>query len=300
MSGFALAGAFELGLLFSLIAFAVYISFRVLDFPDLTIDGSFPLGAAVTAILIVSGFNPWIATLISIVAGAMAGFVTAYLCVRMKILNLLASILVMIALYSINLRIMGGPNIALLGEVTIFDPMLEFIKSILYITGIPDYFALVFIFGAIIIIVFYLLKLFLYSESGLAMRAVGMNNKMANAQGINSNISILLGMSISNALVALAGSLYAQSQGIADVTMGVGTIVLGLASVIGGEALVNTRTVFRALVACVVGAVVYRLAITFALELDFLGFKSQDLNLLTAILVTLAIVLPNIKKGAAK
>lgn len=287
MSTIAFFGAIETGLVFSLVAMAIYLSFRVLDFPDLTVDGSFPLGAAVSAALIVSGTNPWLATFLAIVAGAIAGMITAWLNVRLKILNLLASILTMIALYSINLRIMGKPNIALLTESTVLTPLDN--------SPLPYYINTPLAFAVIVMIMLYIIYRFLSSETGLAMRATGANARMARAQGIHTKWMIITGMALSNGLVALAGSLFAQSQGSADVTMGVGVIVVGLASVIGGEAVLSPRTVLRALFACVIGAILYRLAIALALNADFIGLKAQDLNLITAVLVTIAIVLPGAK-----
>jgi putative ABC transport system permease protein len=284
LSDIALYGAIETGLIYGLVAFGIYISFRVLDFPDLTVDGSFPLGAAVAAMLIIAGWNPWVATGAAVLAGMAAGAVTAILNVKLNILNLLASILTMIALYSINLRIMGRPNVALLGEDTVLTPWYD----------LPlDYHQVpVLLFVIVVLVSLVLLWRFMKSETGLAMRATGANARMARAQGIATGGMIILGVALSNGLVGLAGALFAQSQGAADVTMGVGVIVIGLASLIGGEAVITPNTVIKALVACVVGAIIYRLAIAFALNADFLGLQSQDLNLITAVLVTLAIVLP--------
>jgi putative ABC transport system permease protein len=280
----ALFGAVEMGLVYALVAFGVFLSFRVLDFPDLTVDGSFPLGAAVAATLIVSGYNPWLATAAAALAGALAGMVTAWLNVRLKILHLLASILTMIALYSINLRIMGKPTTALLGDTTVLTPFEGL--GLTYYQVAPLFFL-----GCVTLILLLLLR-FLVSEKGLAMRAAGANPNMARAQGISTAMMIVLGMAISNGLVGLAGALFAQSQGSADVTMGVGVIVVGLASVIGGEAVLPSRTLLLALIGCVVGSILYRLAVAAALNADFLGFQAQDLNLITALLVAVAIVLP--------
>lgn len=294
LNSFAFFGALETGFIFALVAFGVFLSFRVLDFPDLTVDGSFPLGAAVAATLIVAGFNPLISTLCACLAGAAAGATTALLNVKLKILHLLASILTMIALYSINLRIMDGPNKALLGVDTLLTPLdnLSILGS-----DIPYYIAYPLCFGIIALVTLSLLLRFLQSEIGLAMRATGSNPRMANANGVNTSMMIILGMSLSNSLVALAGALFAQSQGSADVTMGVGIIVMGLASVIGGEALITPKNLLRWLLACLVGSILYRLVIAVALNGDLLGLKAQDLNLITAILVTLAIVAPNIKSS---
>ena len=287
MSLIAFLGAIESGLVYALVAFGVYFSFRVLAFPDLTVDGSFPLGAAVSAVLLISGINPWLATFAAFFAGAMAGIITALMNVKLGILNLLASILTMIALYSINLRIMGKPNVALLGEETILTPTDAW--------SIPYYAATPLFFSFFIIFIFVLLWVFLNSQLGLSMRSTGANSRMASAQGINTASMIILGMAISNGLVGLAGSLFAQSQGSADITMGVGVIVIGLASVIGGEALITPKTMLRALLACLIGAILYRLAIALALNSDFIGLKAQDLNLVTAVLVTFAIVAPKLK-----
>lgn len=287
LSQIAFFGALETGLVFALVAFGVFISFRVLDFPDLTVDGSFPLGAAVSATLIVSGINPWLATLAAFFAGAAAGTVTAWLNIKLNILHLLASILTMIALYSINLRIMGKPNTALLGEQTVVTPFEQM--------GLPYYQSTPLFFALVVVIVAVLLLLFLKSEMGLAMRAAGANAHMARAQGVATGVMTLLGMAISNSLVAVAGSLFAQSQGAADVTMGVGVIVVGLASVIGGEAILQPKTLIRAILGCIAGSILYRIAIAFALNADFLGLKAQDLNLITAVLVAVAIVIPQIK-----
>ena len=292
MSTFALFGAIEMGLIYGLVALGVYLSFRVLQFPDLTVDGSFPLGAAVAAILIVHQVDPWLATLAALLAGAVAGLVTAWLNLRLRILNLLASILVMIALYSINLRIMGRPNVALLGERTILTPLQDL--------ALPTYMLTPLAFAVGLIVIKWLLDRFLNSELGLALRATGVNPRMAQAHGIRVQFAIFLGMALSNALVALAGALFAQAQGSADVMMGVGTIVVGLAAVIGGEALLNPRTVVWATTACILGSLLYRLAVALALNAGLFGLQVQDLNLVTAVLVALALVLPRLRvKGRA-
>ncbi|WP_144821617.1 ABC transporter permease [Marinobacter piscensis] len=287
LSEIAFYGAIETGLIYGLVAFGIFLSFRVLNFPDLTVDGSFPLGAAVAAVLIMEGWDPWIATGCAVLAGMAAGAVTAILNVKLNILNLLASILTMTALYSVNLRIMGRPNIALLGEETVLTPW--------YSLDLAYHQVPVLLFIIVIFVSLILLWRFMKSETGLAMRATGANPRMARAQGIATGAMIILGVAISNGLVGLAGALFAQSQGAADVTMGVGVIVIGLASLIGGEAVVTPATVLRALIGCVVGAIIYRLAIGFALNADILGLKAQDLNLITAVLVTLAIVLPGVR-----
>lgn len=283
MTLFALAGAFETGLLFALVALSIFMSFRVLDFPDLTVDGSFPLGAAVSAAAIIHGIDPFIATFFGLLAGAAAGFVTGLLNVRFGIMNLLAGILSMVALFSINLRIMGRPNLPVYGQDTVFSRFEDLVGAGLWSNTIL---LLIIAIGAKFII-----DWFLKTEIGLGLRASGENPAMAEAQGIRNGAMTLLGMSIANALCALAGSLFAQMQGVADVTMGVGTIVTGLAALIIGEAILGRRTVFLATLGCVIGAVVYRLFIAFALSAGFIGIKPQDLNLITAIVVAVAVVL---------
>jgi putative ABC transport system permease protein len=291
VSQIAFWGAVELGLVFAFVAIGVYLAFRVLDFPDLTVDGSFPLGAAVAAVMIIAGLNPWLATAIAMVAGSVAGLVTATLNVKFKILNLLASILTMIALFSVNLRVMGKPNVALLNQETMLTPF--------YGHGIPDYLMRPLFIGILAVIVVLVIWRFLESDAGLAMRATGTNARMARAQGIETGYQIYLGIALSNALVALGGALFAQTNGFADVTAGVGTIVVGLAAVIVGETLFGNRGLLVALIGCVVGSILYRIAIQVALSTDVLGLEASDLNLVTAVLVAIALILPRLRRGGA-
>ncbi|MFL9926529.1 ABC transporter permease [Herbaspirillum lusitanum] len=284
MSLYTLLGALEIGLIFSLVALGVLISFRILTFPDLTVDGSFPLGGAVAATMIAAGYNPFLATGVAILAGALAGFTTAWLNVRLKIMDLLASILMMIALYSINLRVMGKPNVPLISEPTIF--------SILQPDAIPDYVARPIILLVVVALAKFLLDWFFSSEIGLAMRATGANARMARAQGIATGRATLAGMALANALVALGGALFAQTQGGADISMGIGTIVIGLAAVIIGENILPARRLVWTTLAVILGAILYRFFIALALNSDFIGLQAQDLNLVTALLVMFALVLP--------
>ena len=286
MSLVSFMGAVEIGLIFALVALGVWISFRVLNFPDLTADGSFPLGGAVAAVLIVAGYNPWIACLAACATGALAGLLTSWLHVSLGILQLLASILTMIALYSINLRIMDAPNVSLLGETTVFTP---------FVSDENSYWMQSLILLGIVFVVKGLLDWFFASQIGLALRATGANARMACAQGIATGRYTMAGMALSNALIALAGALYVQTQGGADISMGIGTIVVGLAAVIIGETLLPSRRLLIVTLAVVMGAVLYRLFITLALEADFIGLQAQDLNLITAVLVGVALVLPKIK-----
>jgi putative ABC transport system permease protein len=288
MSLFSLLGAIEIGLIFSLVALGVFISFRLLRFPDLTVDGSFPLGGAVCAILIANGTNPWLATLAATAAGACAGLLTGWLNVKLKIMDLLASILMMIALYSINLRVMGGPNVPLINDTTLF--------TLLQPEGMDDYIARPLLLLIIVIAAKLALDWFFSTERGLAIRATGSNARMARSQGVNTGAMVLLGMAISNALVGLAGALFAQTQGGSDISMGIGTIVIGLAAVIVGESILPSRRIIFATLAVVIGAIVYRFFIAMALNSDFIGLQAQDLNLVTALLVIVALVIPQLKK----
>ncbi|MDO4705019.1 MAG: ABC transporter permease [Comamonadaceae bacterium] len=290
MSFYAFMGAMEIGLIFGLVALGVLISFRILNFPDLTVDGSFPLGGAVAAILIANGRDPFIATALAAAAGAAAGFVTGWLNVRLKIMDLLAGILMMGALYSINLRVMGRPNVPLISEPTVF--------SVLMPGWQPEYIEKPFILLVIVLLCKLLLDAYFSTERGLAMRATGANARMASAQGVATNRAKLVGLAISNALVALGGALFAQSQGGADISMGIGTIVIGLAAVIIGESVLPSRRILWATLAVVIGAVLYRLFIALALESgEWTGLQSQDLNLIASALVVLVLVLPLIKRG---
>ena len=286
MTFISFMGALEIGLIFALVALGVLISFRVLDFPDLTADGSFPLGGVVAAVMIVGGYNPWLACLCAALAGAAAGLLTAWLNVRLGILQLLASILTMIALYSINLRIAGAPNVPLLGETTVFSSLVSD-DNAMWMQPL--------VLAGVVLAAMVALAWFFNSQIGLALRATGANPRMARAQGVSTDRLTLFGMALSNALIALGGALYAQSQGSADVNMGVGTIVIGLAAVIIGETLIPSRIMRTIIIATVLGAVVYRLFIALALQADFIGLQAQDLNLITAVLVAVALVLPQLK-----
>ncbi|MEQ6437119.1 ABC transporter permease [Comamonas sp. w2-DMI] len=292
MSLFSLLGAVEIGLIFSLVALGVFISFRLLRFPDLTVDGSFPLGGAVCAVMISQGINPWLATLAGTAAGAVAGFITGWLNVRLKIMDLLASILMMIGLYSVNLRIMGGPNVPLINDPTLF--------TMLQPDSVADYVMRPVILLGFVVVAKLALDWFFATERGLAIRSTGSNARMARAQGVNTGAMILLGMAISNGLVGLAGALFVQTQGGSDISMGIGTIVIGLAAVIVGETILPSRKIIWATLAVVIGAIVYRFFIAAALNIDAIGLKAQDLNLVTAVLVTVALVIPQIKKKLGK
>ncbi len=284
-------GALELGLIYALVALGVLISYKILDFPDLTADGSFPLGGGVCVLCILNQVDPWVATLLGMFAGATAGMITASLHIGFKIEKLLASILMMIALYSINLRIMGKPNVSLLGDPTVYDS----------ITAQDDVqLAIVRLLIAILVVIIakLLFDLFFATQVGLAVRATGTNPRMAKAQGIAINKMTLLGMAISNGLIALAGALYVQSNGGFDISIGVGTIVIGLAAVIIGEAIFSAKRILWLTFAVIIGSILYRFFIALALNnetLSGIGFGPQDLNLITALLVVAVLALPKFK-----
>ncbi|TZE82890.1 ABC transporter permease [Calorimonas adulescens] len=267
----------EQGLAFSVMALGVYISFRILNYADLSVDGTFPLGAATSASLISAGVDPYIATLAALFAGMAAGAVTGLLNTKAKISELLSGILTMTALYSINLRIMGKSNLPLLNERLI-------------ITGEP-YNALM-VFGIILVILIVLLYVFFHTEIGMAVRALGSNPKMLISLGINTDGLKVLSLSLSNGLVALSGSLIAQYQGFADVGMGIGTIVIGLASVIIGEMLIGGSGILRPLISVAAGSIIYRMAISMAMRA---GMPPTDLKLVTAVGVILILTLPQFK-----
>lgn len=288
MSFLASLGALELGFIYSLVALGVFISFRILRFPDLTVDGTFATGGAVAALMISQGYDPFLASLCAALAGAFAGAITGWLNTKLGIMDLLASILMMTALYSINLRIMGGPNIPLIFNDTVF--------SVTQSSAISDYIWRPVVLGLVVLLLWVLTNLYFSTRSGLAMRATGANLRMARAQGVTTDRSVVGGMALSNAMVALGGALFAQSQGGADISMGIGTIVIGLAAVILGQSVIHARRFAVILLSVVLGAIIYRFFIALALNSDFIGLKAQDLNLVTALLVTIALIMPKLKK----
>lgn len=285
-------GALELGLIYALVALGVLISYKILDFPDLTADGSFPLGGGVCVLCILNNIDPWLATLCGMLAGSLAGMITASLHIGFKIEKLLASILMMIALYSINLRIMGKPNVSLLGDPTVYDSLSASDDLQLAIVRLL-------ISLLVVVIAKLLFDLFFATETGLAIRATGTNPRMAKAQGIAIHKMTLLGMAVSNGLIALAGALYVQSNGGFDISIGVGTIVIGLAAVIIGEAIFSVKRMIWLTTAVIIGSILYRCFIALALNnesLNGIGFGPQDLNLITALLVVAVLVVPKFKQ----
>ena len=277
------------GLLWAIMALGVFLTFRVLDIADLSVEGTFPLGAAVAATLIDAGHSVWFAMLIALIAGCIGGTVTALLTTKLKIPALLSGILTMIGLYSVNLMIMGKANVPLLRAETVFT-----LTENLF--GVSSVVATLIVGLVATVIVGAIMYWFFGTVLGTAIRTTGCNPQMARAQGINTNVMVILGLLISNGLVALSGALVAQSNGFADVGMGTGTIVIGLASVIIGEVLFGTRSFKNWLISVVLGSVVYRAVIAIVLEL---GMPPNDLKLFTAVLVAIALSLPLIKNKFA-
>ncbi len=283
MTIIAFQGAIILGMIYAIMAVGVFISFRTLDIPDLTVDSSFVTGAAVSAVFCVAG-HPWLALPAGFLASAVAGMVTAVLNTHLKIQPLLAGILVMLGLYSVNLRIMGNrANISLLNQPTIFQSLEG--------TPLADQ-AEWLIPLALLLLVIGLLYGFLKTRFGFILRGTGDNQQMVRALGVDTSKMILAGMALANGLVGLCGAVLAQYQSYCDISMGVGMVVIGLASVIIGEVIFGIRSLFRRLLAVVLGAIVYRIVIAFALNL---GMPSTDLKLVSAIIVTLALSLPVLK-----
>lgn len=300
----AMFGAVESGIIYAIMALGVYLTFRILDFPDLTVDGSFVTGGAVAAISIINGVPPVIATIFAIGAGFLAGCITGLLHTKGKINALLAGILMMTALYSINLRIMDTPTLSLLNETTIFtqlqtiwgntgvDQALNGLLTAMGADRLPSTWAFLIVMLVITITIKLVTDFYLKTEIGLALRAIGDNKRMIRSLSANTDNLTIIGVGISNGLVALAGALIAQLGGFADVGMGIGMIVIGLASVIIGEALFGTKTVARATIAVIGGAVIYRMIVTVALRFDFV--ETGDMKLMTALIVIAALITPKI------
>jgi putative ABC transport system permease protein len=287
----AIYGAVSQGVLWGIMAMGVFITFKVLDFPDLTVDGSFALGGSVSAVLIVGGVNPLLSILVAFASGALAGVATGLLHTKLKIPGILAGILSMIALYSINIRVMGRANTPLLGIATLMSRITE--RTGLSVTAAS--FAAGAVFSVVIIGILYW---FFGTELGSSIRATGSNEKMIRALGVDTDKTKIIGLLLSNAFVALSGALVAQSQGYGDVQMGVGAIVIGLASIIIGEVFFGqSRSFWTRLLSCAVGSIVYRIIIAIVLQL---GLKSTDLKLLTAVIVALALSVPVLKQRFAK
>jgi len=293
-----LIGALTIGLILSLLALGIYISFRIYDFPDMTAEGSITLGAAVAAILIIHGTDPVSASLLAFFCGAVAGMTTGIIHARFGINGLLSGILVMTALYSVNLHIMGRSNIPLM-EAKTFASWASHAGSVLFngadklqvmgnAVAVHDL-SILLCTLVLVVAVAVVLYVFFNTNLGLAMRATGDNAQMVRALGISDSNMKILGLALSNALVALSGALLCQYQGFADVQMGIGMLVWGLASVIIGEALVGVKRPGYLLAAAILGSILFRLLVAVALRL---GLDPNDLKLITAVFVFIALIFP--------
>ncbi len=299
-------GAFTIGLILALLSLGMLISFRMIKFTDITVDGSITLGASLTAVLIMAGWSPWLATLAAFLAGMLAGSLTGILYTKFKIQEILAGILMMTALYSINLRIMGRSNIPLLDTKTVSQIPEQLLlnasqgESKIFVMGWPVSvmdLAVLISSALLCIAIGWLLYRFLLTHFGTALRATGNNAQMVRAQGINNNKMVIFGLAFSNGLVALSGALLAQYQGFADVQMGIGMMVWGLASIIIGEALVGKASIGTTIVGAILGTVLFRLLIAIALRW---GLNPNDLKLVTAMFVFAALVAPQLFKSFHK
>lgn len=274
-------GALELGILYGVMALGVYLTFRVLNFADLTVDGSFTAGGGTAAALIIAGANPVVATVAGFAIGCLAGVITGLLHTKGGIDSLLAGILTQIGFWSINLRIMGGANLPLLRQDTVFTPLRE--------RGLLGGWAGVAVLAVSVLVLALIVHWFLTTDLGLSIRATGDNGPMITSFGVSTDATKILTLALSNGLVGLAGALVAQYQGFADISMGIGLIVVGLASVIVGQAIFGQRRLLQAILAVVAGAVVYRLIIFAALQL---GLNPNDMKLVSALLVIAALLIP--------
>lgn len=273
------------GFIWAIMAIGLYITFRILDFPDMTVEGSFPLGAVTTVIMIQNGYSPEISMLVAFIFGCLAGFATAFMYTKLHIPSLLAGILTMTALYSVNLRILGKANMSLTKSDNIFNSY-GLNKLPINFNGI--------VLGVIIIaIITSLLIVFLNTEKGQAVIATGDNETMAASMGINTTVMKFIGIMVSNGIVAFTGGLIAQQNGFADVNMGIGSIVIGLSAIIIGEVIYPDVPLSIRIITIVIGSIVYRLILMIVLQL---GFNTNDLKLISAIILALCLALPTIRE----
>ncbi|MGO5359075.1 ABC transporter permease [Anaerofustis sp. LCP19S3_F7] len=288
-----LLSIFEQGFIYAIMGLGVYITYKILDFPDLSVDGTFPLGAAITAVLITMGVNPYVTLIISLLGGALAGVFTGIIHVKFKVRDLLSGIIMMTALYTINLRIAGGvANVPIFNYKTIFDN--DFINGI-FPDSISQFKTVIVVF-IILLIAKLLLDLYLKTKSGYLLRAVGDNEKIVTSLAKDSGITKIIGLALANGLVALAGSVMCQQQRFFEITMGTGTIVIGLASVIIGMNVFKTNKL-KATTAVVLGSVIYKACVAIAIEC---GLEASDLKLVTAVLFFIILVFSMDRKKKVK
>ena len=286
-------GVFEQGFIYAVMALGVYITYKILDFPDLSVDSTFPLGAAITTVLLMNGFNPVLSLILSTAAGAAAGALTGIIHVKFRVRDLLSGIIMMTGLYTINLRITGGSaNVPLFNYHTIFNN--DFINN-LFPEALEPYKTLI-IIALIMLIAKLLLDLYLKTQSGFLLRAVGDNEKIVTSLAKDSGFVKIVGLSIANGLVALAGSVMCQQQRFFEISMGTGTIVIGLASVIIGTNIFKGN-LLKATTAVIIGSVIYKACVAAAIEI---GLDSQDLKLITAILFLVILIISMDRKKKVK
>jgi len=287
-----LVNMLEQGLLFGCLGLGVLITFRFFRFPDLTAEGSYPLGGAVAATLLVGGVDPILATLAAIAAGALAGIATALVHTKLRINNIIAGIIVMTALYTVNLRVMGRANISLLTTPGLFEDAVTFLRAL----GLPvrDGAAVnITVTGLVVLVVALLLGWFLRTDLGLAVRATGENETMIRSQGVDTDVTKMIGLALSNGAIALSGALVAQNHGFADIGMGLGILVTGAAAVLIGEAIFGDGSILRWICAALIGVLVYRFLVALALRV---GFQPVDLKLITALLLLVALAVPRVRR----
>ncbi|MBQ8518045.1 MAG: ABC transporter permease [Agathobacter sp.] len=281
-----------LGIIWGIMGLGLYLTYRVLNYADLTVDGSLTLGGAISAVYVAAGVQPIVAILLATFGGMMAGLVTGFLHTKLRIPDLLAGILTQFALYTVNLRIMGKANFGLLNQVTIFSQLKEL--------GIPSKWVGLIVGLVFVVVLIILVYCFFGTEIGCALRATGNNPDMVKAMGGNTKVYIMLGLIVGNGLVAMSGAMLAQYQGYADINMGVGTIVIGLASIMIGEVLFSKRTYFHRLAGVIIGSVVYRIIIAIVLRISMnsnfiIKITADDMKLITAVIVIIALIAPNMK-----
>jgi putative ABC transport system permease protein len=283
----------EQGMIYSIMALGIYITYTILDFPDLTVDGSFPLGAALSAVMITKGVNPILTLVVSFAAGALAGTITGLIHVKLKVRDLLSGIIMMTALYTVNLRIAGRANLPIYNKQTIFDNGLV---SSIFKGAIAPY-ATVIIILVITICMKVLLDWYMSTKSGYLLRAVGDNETIVTSMGVDKGTIKIIGLAIANGLVTLSGSIFAQQQRYFDISMGTGTMVIGLASVIIGTSLLKKVSFFKITTSVVIGSVIYKACVAIALKL---GLPSSDLKMITAVLFLVILVIGMDRKRKVK
>lgn len=298
-------GVLEEGLIYAIMALGVYITYKILDFPDLSVDGTFPLGGAVTVVMIIAGVNPIVTLVISFLVGALAGILTGLIHVKLKVRDLLAGIIMMTALYSVNLRVAGKANVAIFTKETIFE-------NTVLDTIIPEWFQdylVLTILLIIVVIMKFLLDYYLKTKSGYLLRAVGDNDTLVTSLAKDKGTVKIIGLAIANAFVALAGSIYTQKSGFFEISVGTGTVVIGLASVIIGINLFTKKPIplvrkffhkdcyIKATTAVIFGSIIYKACVAFAIDR---GMAANDLKLITAVLFLIILVLSNERKRRVK